>query len=85
MSGGEDEPVTPGTAPRWSRDGRHVYFGRSGDTWVTSAAGGSERPVTDLAGRPGRTAPGIAVGAEVLYFSWGQDTGDLWVMDVVRE
>ena len=43
-----------------------------------------ERRVTDLAGRPGRRAPGLAIGSNALYFGWGQDTGDIWVMDVVQ-
>jgi hypothetical protein len=44
-----------------------------------------ERQVTDLRGRRGKAGPGLAVGTEFLYRAWGEDTGDIWVMDVVQD
>ena len=55
------------------------------NVWVVSLADRVERQVTDLRGRGGRVGPGLAIGTEFLYFAWGQDTGDIWVMDVVDE
>jgi hypothetical protein len=45
-----------------------------------------EVPVTDLTGRRGNLDRwSLATDGEYLYFSWGEELGDLWVMDVVRE
>ena len=92
VTGGEAEPLSEppsGGFPRWSPDGRQVYFRGTRDgarnVWVVSVADRVERQVTDLRGRPGRVAPGLAIGAEFLYFGWGQATGDIWVMDVVQD
>jgi Tol biopolymer transport system component len=88
--GGEPERLTKGPAryPRWSRDGRHIFFTgireRAGNVWALSYEDGTERPVTDLKGRPGRLGDqGLATDGRYLYFRWEEDTGDIWVMDVV--
>jgi hypothetical protein len=45
-----------------------------------------EYPVTDLTGRRGNMDGfSLATDGESLYFSWGDELGDIWVMDVVRE
>ena len=91
VTGGEAKPLAepPAGFPRWSVDGRQVYFGRTRDSarnvWVVSLADRVERQVTDLRGRRGRFAPGLAIGAEFLYLAWGEATGDIWVMDVVHD
>ena len=88
IGGGEAERLTsrPSNTPRWSPDGRYVFFRpvRDPNVWSMSIADRVERRVTDLAGRPGRRASGLAIGSNALYFGWGQDTGDIWVMDVVQ-
>ena len=44
-----------------------------------------ERPVTDFTGRPGTLGVfGLATDGSYLYFTWDEDIGDLWVMDVVE-
>ena len=89
-AGGEGEPLTaiPARSPRWSADG-YVYFpggrDRVGDLWRVSVANRREQQLTDLRGRrgePGRMPPAIHDG--ILYFTWRDDTGDIWVMDVVE-
>ncbi len=91
VTGGAEEPLSepPAGDPHWSPDGQQVYFMRTRDSarnvWVVSLADRVERQVTDLRGRGGRVGPGLAIGTEFLYFAWGQDTGDIWVMDVVDE
>ncbi|MGH9389950.1 MAG: hypothetical protein ACRD1Z_10065 [Vicinamibacteria bacterium] len=90
--GGEPGRLTkgPGHYPTWSRDGRHVFFTgireRAGNVWALSYEEGTERPVTDLKGRPGRLGfECLATDDRYVYFRWEEDTGDIWVMDVVTE
>ena len=90
VEGGEPEPLTQvGGLPRFSHDGRHVYFvgNRDGDRniWVLSLDDGEERAVTDFRGRRGGLPPdALSVGEHYLYFAWADATGDLWLMDVVE-
>ena len=85
--GGERErlserPVGPWGA-RLSPDGAMLYYhGRDDNLWALSLEDGSECPVTDLKGRRGTLGWGIATNKHYLYFTWAEQTGDLWVMDV---
>jgi Tol biopolymer transport system component len=89
---GEAEPLTTGPAgysARWSRDGRHIYFvgaaERAGNYWSVALADRTERPVTAFAGRRG--SPGVmipAVSDTHLYFTWRDDLGDIWTMDILE-
>gem|GEM_PF-6361086 len=87
VNGGEASPLTRGPAhgARWSNDGRRIFFQgvreRQPDIWVLDLEDGSERPVTDLAGRRGELAS-IALHENAIYFTWRENLGDLWVMDV---
>jgi len=89
--GGESELLTRGSGagPRWSRDGQYVYYRGANETagnyWRLSVKDRSERPFTNLVGKRGTL--GIMLPAEdgkFLYFSWRDDLGDIWVMDVVQ-
>jgi len=43
----------------------------------------AERRLTHLSQRAGNLGPfALAVGPAHLYFTWGNDLGDIWVMDV---
>jgi TolB protein len=90
VAGGEPEFLTKsGNFPRWSPDGERVYFTgtneKEGNIWALSPEDGSERPMTDLSARPGRLgAIALATDGRFLYFTWEEDLGDIWVMDVVR-
>jgi Tol biopolymer transport system component len=92
-SGGEPEQLTEGPSgwgPRWSLDGKQVYFPgagqRTGNLWASSIHGGSERPLTELQGRRGTLGlVSLATDGQYLYFTWMEELGDLWVMDVVEE
>ena len=47
---------------------------------------GEEQLVVDLTGRRGRLDRfSLATDGEFLYFSWEEDEGDLWLMDVVMD
>jgi TolB protein len=90
VAGGTPEALTAGPARmgRLSSDGREVFFigwaERAGEIWSVSVQDGFERQVTSFAGRQGTLgANALAVDSRYLYFSWEQDLGDLWVMDVV--
>jgi Tol biopolymer transport system component len=86
--GGEPEMIAigPEFIIRPSSDGKRILFLRSGNIWALSLEDGTELQLTDLDGRPGsmRTET-LATDGENLYFVWGMDLTDLWVMDVVRE
>jgi len=51
--------------------------------FVVSRDGSGERAITDFAGRRGTAgANALATDGAYLYFTWEEDEGDLWVMDV---
>ena len=71
---------------RWSPDSKDVYFTDSGNLWALSIESGVERQLTDLAGKRGTTGLyAIDTDGEYVYFTWRDDLGDIWVMDVVQE
>jgi eukaryotic-like serine/threonine-protein kinase len=87
-------PVMLGGNPvythRWSPDGQRIYLAgtaeRAGAIWEMAADGTRERPVTDLRGRRGYLEPlSLATDGMYLYFTWGEDLSDIWVMDVLRD
>ena len=41
--------------------------------------------MSDLAGRRGTLGWGVATDGRFLYFSWAEETGDIWVMDVTND
>jgi len=73
-------------APLWSRDGKKIYF-HLGPTpeleniYEISADGGPERRRTDLKGKHG-TLSAVATDGQHFYFTWLEEVGDIWVMDV---
>jgi Tol biopolymer transport system component len=92
--GGTPERLTQisSWAPVWSPDGTRIFFASPNETdqwdiWEVSLEDGAERAVTDLAGRRGRLGSACApvTDGQYLYFSWIEEFGDIWVMDVVRE
>ena len=44
----------------------------------------AERQLTDFVGKPGSLASLDDTDGEFLYFTWREDHGDLWVMDVAQ-
>ena len=90
-AGGEPQLLSRGPArnPRFSPNGRAIYFHgdgvRSGNIWRLDLATGAETAVTRLEGRRGALGlSGLATDGEYLYFTWEEDLGDLWVLDVER-
>jgi TolB protein len=77
-SGGEAYPI-------WSRDGRAVYFLDRNDLWIVPAECGEVRKLTDFSGMRGSMEDSVATDGQYLYFTWLEDAGDIWVMDVVYE
>ena len=56
-----------------------------GNLWTASVEEGQERRLTDFAGKPGRLGPyAIDTDGDYVYFTWRNDVGDIWVMDVVE-
>jgi Tol biopolymer transport system component len=87
--GGEPTQLTDDevASPVWSRDGREIYYPgggvRSGDFYAVDPNTHKERRVTDFVGRRGviGSQPPDTDG-KYIYFTWREDLGDIWVMDV---
>jgi Tol biopolymer transport system component len=86
VEGGEAQPFLDGWSPKWSADAKRIYFvaRRHGQVNLYERANGSttERQLTDFAGRPGFLASLDDTDSKSLYFTWREDHGELWVMDV---
>ena len=71
---------------RFSADGTKLYFLGIDDIWVHQVADGSEIRLTDLTGKRGqRGSFALTTDDEYLYFTWQEDLGDIWLMDVVTD
>lgn len=92
-AGGKPEQLTRGESggrPVWSVDGTTLYSvggaDRSGNLWSLALETRREQPLTDLKGRRGTLGtPALATDGRHLYFTWRDDVGDIWVMDVVPQ
>jgi Tol biopolymer transport system component len=91
-SGGEPEMLAQGssfTIRYAARTGEILYVGsgnRSGNIWAISPGDRRERPITNLRGRRGVLGgQPVAADDRFVYFTWRDDVGDIWAMDVVRE
>ena len=90
-AGGDERIVSRGPAgyvQSFGSDGRHVlYLGaleKLNTIWRAALDEGSERAMTDLSGRRGSMGPyALATDGQYLYFTWEDDLGDIWVMDMV--
>ena len=76
---------------RWSRDGRRYFPAedKAGNSnfWAFSVNDRNKRLVTVLVGRRGTlgTNQPPATDGKFLYFTWRDDLGDIWVMDIVQQ
>jgi Tol biopolymer transport system component/serine/threonine protein kinase len=90
-TGGEPELLISdsGLSIRWSPDGEQIYFAEADEKnfHAFSMRDRTTRPITNLIGRRGTL--GIyqmpATDGAFLYFTWRDDLGDIWVMDVAQE
>ena len=89
-AGGDVRVVSRGPAGFicFSADGRHALyigaFGKLNSIWRVSLDDDSEHAMTDLSGRRGSMGVNaLATDGNYLYFTWEDDLGDIWVMDMV--
>lgn len=81
----------PPNSPRYSRDGQSIYYSviagprEDHDLWRLSLQDGKTSRLTKLDGRRGRLGYVFSADARYLYFTWYEDEGDIWVMDVATE
>jgi hypothetical protein len=84
--GGEAQPATAaeGRASVWSSDRKTMYFMSFGSViWARSMDTGVESPAAEFRGRQGALeASAIDTDGTYLYFTWVEDEGDIWVMEV---
>lgn len=82
-----EQPISP----RFSPDGQSIYYStitgprENHDLWKLSVDDGKVSRLTKLEGRRGNLAGAVATDGRYLYFTWSEDDGDIWVMDVVRK
>jgi Tol biopolymer transport system component len=76
---------------RFSPDGKSIYYSvatgpkEHHDLWKLSLDGGLVSRLTKLEGRRGALGAVFATDGRYLYFTWREDDGDIWVMDVVTK
>jgi len=64
------------------RGARTILFTRDNQITALDLDSGEQRAVTDLTGRPGRMGYPCSADGEQVWFTWFEERGDLWVMDV---
>ena len=87
-TGAEELPFDSGPYARWAPDGDTIYYLPPALDRISSyrISDGATTSLTDLKGRPGQLELlALATDGKYLYFSWRQDIGDIWVMDVVQD
>lgn len=87
--GAQTKPLSigPGRFPRFSSDATRLVFTgwgeRMGNIYEANLTHGSERPITDFAGRPGNLGSYVLATDDVyVYFTWEQNLGDLSIIDL---
>jgi Tol biopolymer transport system component len=76
---------------RFSRDGQSLYYSvitgsrQNQDVWKLSLADRKVSRLTKLEGRRGHIGYKFATDGRYLYFTWREDDGDIWVMDVATD
>ena len=81
----------PASAPRFSRDGQSIYYSvitgprEKHDFWKLSLGDSKVSRLTKLEGRRGNIGDQFATDGRSLYFTWREDDGDIWVMDVATD
>jgi Tol biopolymer transport system component len=86
-AGGDAEPVLEsGDSVVWAPSGETIYYvaqreGRR-DVFQKEFGGDDGRRLTELVGRTGYLNELVDTDGEYLYFTWSEDFGDLWVMDI---
>jgi len=90
-SGGPPEVLTKrkGRVPRWSSEGKRIYFLGSGDplnnVWSLNLGTREEKAVSALTGRRGQLGTmGLDVDERYLYFTWLEQRADIWMADIDR-
>jgi Tol biopolymer transport system component len=76
---------------RFSRDGRSIYYcvftgpAEKHGFWKLSLDNGKVSRLTQLEGRRGNLGDQFATDGRYLYFTWREDDGDIWVIDVAAD
>jgi Tol biopolymer transport system component len=79
------------SSPRFSRDGQSIYYvvnsgpRENHDIWKLSLSDGKISRLTKLEGRHGNIGYTLSSDSRYVYFTWREDDGDIWVMDVVND
>jgi Tol biopolymer transport system component len=91
--GGQPSLLSPAIqqtyAARFSHDGRSIYYhvidASKSQAWKLSLSDGTISRLTQLEGRRGRLGYIASTDDRYMYFTWYEDDGDIWVMDVAKD
>jgi TolB protein len=69
---------------------QHIFFvglgDKAGNLWALSVDDRREFPLTDLKGRRGiLSQTTLSTDGKYLYFTWRDDLGDVWTMDLLQD
>ena len=91
----DGEPSTPiSPHPIWNylwTDSGDIYFTTlsgplTGNVWASSEDSSELRALTDFEGKPGVLGGhALATDGKYLYFTWEEDEGDIWLMNMSGE
>jgi Tol biopolymer transport system component len=94
-AGGEPVLLSPAAEQvytlRFAPDGQSIYYSvitgprEKHDFWKLSLGDGKVSRLTKLEGRRGNIGYDFATDGRYLYFTWREDDGDIWVMDVATD
>ncbi len=84
---GEEQSLAEfGVTPRWRTDDQVVFVGsgeHQGQLFMVDLSENVVRAITEFEGKRGALGPqALATDGDYVYFTWEEDLGDIWVMDV---
>lgn len=84
LADGREQVLTPGRAPAWSPDARHIAFERDGVLWVHDLADGRQRALTSasVTGGEHRTPAWSPDGTRLVFSRQTEAGADLMVLDL---
>jgi len=89
-NGGQQELLSPAAGSSLTWYGNKIFFvglaQKAGNLWALSVDDRREAPVTNLTGRRGiLQTTALATDGKYLYFTWRDDLGDVWTMDLDKQ
>ena len=89
-NGGQQELLSPAAGSSLTWYGNKIFFvglaQKAGNLWALLVDDRREAPLTNLTGRRGiLQTTALATDGKYLYFTWRDDLGDMWTMDLDKQ